>query len=276
MKALMASIQQTLEQSDELPFSVYTSVQEQRISNVPIFKPLLICVLAGSKQLVSSGTQQQEAVCSAGQFICLSNHSNIGMRNIPKNDGYFALMIEFEYQDFDCFRDNNMLADSSNHVPFFEGEITSVLEQTLKQFVEWSCFAPKALWSIRRQELLQTLLVLGYAQVRHFAEPPYLSHKVFNRVSQSIGEDTSAETMASELAMSESTLRRKLSAEGTSFQEIKDQVRLGLGLHLVQTTDNSIGSIAEQCGYSSQSRFTDKFKQLFHTTPTNLRKTRLG
>jgi AraC-like DNA-binding protein len=33
--------------------------------------------------------------------------------------------------------------------------------------------------------------------------------------------------------------------------------------------------VAERCGYQSQSRFTDKFKQFFGVTPTELRKTRM-
>jgi len=75
--------------------------------------------------------------------------------------------------------------------------------------------------------------------------------------------------------MSESTLRRKLKAEGTSIQEIKDQTRMGFGLHLLQTTKKSISIIAQECGYQSQSRFTSRFKDRFGLTPTELRKTKL-
>ncbi len=74
--------------------------------------------------------------------------------------------------------------------------------------------------------------------------------------------------------MSESTLRRKLSVEGTSMQEIKDQVKLGLGLQLLQTSNHSIVFIAEQCGYQSQSRFSSRFKKRFGLTPSALRKTK--
>jgi AraC-like DNA-binding protein len=75
--------------------------------------------------------------------------------------------------------------------------------------------------------------------------------------------------------MSESTLRRKLKLEGTSVQEVKDQARLGLGLHLLQTTRQPISLVAEKCGYLSQSRFTDRFKKRFGLTPSELRKTKM-
>ena len=71
-----------------------------------------------------------------------------------------------------------------------------------------------------------------------------------------------------------STLRRRLKSEGNNIQDIRNQVRLGYGLHLLQTTQLHIGNIAEQCGYQSQSRFTDQFKLLFGMTPRELRKTK--
>ena len=103
-----------------------------------------------------------------------------------------------------------------------------------------------------------------------------LSHKVHTIISSNIASDFSADALSSQLAMSEPTLRRKLRSEGNSIQSIKDRAKLGYGLHLVQTTFESIGQIAEQCGYSSQSRFTEKFSQLFGVTPTELRKTRMS
>ena len=87
--------------------------------------------------------------------------------------------------------------------------------------------------------------------------------------------DLTIENICEQLAMSESTLRRKLKLEGTSVQEIKDQARLGLALHLLQTSPDSIGAIADKCGYLSQSRFTERFKRRFGLTPTELRKTKM-
>ena len=105
--------------------------------------------------------------------------------------------------------------------------------------------------------------------------PPSLSHQIHEIISENISGDWCVDRLATKLAMSESTLRRKLIAEGTSIQAVRDRTKLGYGLHLVQTTMEPVGRIAEHCGYQSQSRFTDKFKQLFGITPTELRKTRM-
>ena len=250
-----------------LPFSVYRSIKEQHMLNVPVIKPLLIVVLSGSKKLGLEG----ELLCPSGSFVFLSNKPTIAMRNIPSDSEYFALLIEFEYSDFECLEYRNSETNT-----YFQGTIEPTLEYTLKQFIEWSEFAAPQLWHIRRKEILQVMETLGFEQVRSIMKPPTLSHKIFTIITSDLANDLDAGAISSMLAMSESTLRRKLSAEGDKFQDIKDRAKLGYGLHLVQTSANSIGRIAELCGYSSQSRFTDKFKQLFNITPTELRKTRMN
>ena len=264
MQELIFASKQLQQQKENLPFLVYCASKEQRIFNVPVIKPLLICVLDGCKKL----GKDSEVSCAAGTFVFLSNSPRVDMRNIPVGTEYFALLIEFEFSDFDIFESKNNKVDT-----YFQGDVDSVLQRTLQQFVEWSAFAPEALWAFRRKEVLQLLYHLGHEQVSAVAELPSLSHKLHGMMSRDVSYDWNAQRLSSHLAMSESSLRRKLNAEGTSLQLIKDRVRLGSALNLVQTSDYSIGSIAEQCGYSSQSRFTDKFKQLFGVTPSELRKT---
>lgn len=267
MQKLIDTAKLALQEKNQLPFSVYSSVKEQRIFNVPIIKPVLICVLDGCKKL----GKKNEIVCPAGNFIFLSNSPMIDMRNIPSDRGYLALLIEFDYTDFDCFLSRQLKTEK-----YFQGHIESVFRNTLQQFIEWSAFAPPEIWPLRKQEILKLLYYLGYEQVSAIAASPNLVHKLHNIVNTHITDEMSAATLASMLAMSESTLRRKLNAEGTSIQAIKDRAKLGYGLHLVQTSPAPIGHIAEQCGYHSQSRFTDRFKQLFGVTPTALRKTRMN
>jgi len=191
------------------------------------------------------------------------------MRNVPQGVEYFAVLIEFEFDDFDIFKRKHSHDDY-----FFCGDINKTFEQTLLQFIAWGEFAPKELWSIRRQEILLLLRHLGHHEVTAIVESPNLSHKIYQALGSNPQKELGSAELASSLAISESTLRRRLKAEGTNLQEIKDRARLGQGLHLLQTTSRSIGLIAEQCGYQSQSRFTNKFKQLFGLTPSELRKTK--
>ncbi|MGY0216249.1 helix-turn-helix transcriptional regulator [Endozoicomonadaceae bacterium StTr2] len=267
MQQLISSAKHRLAQTEALPFTVYTSTKEQHIFNVRINKPMLICVLDGYKQLGKRG----DFDCGTGSFVFLSNKPALELRNIPGDTEYFALVIEFDHNDFDGFETRKESTDT-----FFQGTIDQTLQQTLQQFIDWSAFAPVEMWPLRRREILQLLYHQGYKQVCSVMEPPGLSHKIYGMMASHINDDLNAAVVSARLAMSESTLRRKLSTEGTSLQEIKDSARLNYGLHRVQVSTDPVGRIAEQCGFQSQSRFTDKFKKLFGMTPTALRKTRLS
>ncbi|WP_075593307.1 helix-turn-helix transcriptional regulator [Pseudoalteromonas sp. PAB 2.2] len=257
----------TVKQHHSLPFSVYCANDEQHIVNVPIANPLLVVVLSGCKKLIDT----DELNCNAGDFVFMANTPHVAMRNIPQNAGYTALLIEFDYADFACLK-----YQTGPKKKFITGHVDSLLKMSLKQFIEWAALTPPDLWPIRRQELLQILFSQGFKDLGSIIEPPTLTHKVHTIIASDLTCDWDANSIAATLAMSESTLRRKLTAEDSNFQLIKDKARLSHGLHLIQSSSESIGAIAQQCGFSSQSRFTDKFKLLFNTTPTALRKTILS
>jgi len=266
MVNLLSTIKNTIDEKCELPFSVYTSIKEQKLLNVPIAKPLLIVVLNGDKEL----GKNNELVCHSGEFIFLSDSPAINMRNIPKDKEYFALLIEFDYEDF-----NGLQINASSKIDYFIGETTATFEKCLQQFVESSLWAPAQLWSIRKREIIALLCHMGHRDFLSLLGSPQIKNRLHEMFVAQDFHELSIENICEQLAMSESTLRRKLKLEGTSVQEIKDQARLGLGLHLLQTTRHSIGLIADKCGYQSQSRFTDRFKMRFGLTPSELRKTKM-
>ena len=262
---LIVSMKRAINTDQLRPFSVYSSFKEQCILNAPISKPLLICILVGVKELGGKG----EIVCPMQSFVFLPNTATIDMRNVP-GDEYLALLIEFEHSDFDQFRTRGR-----KEPRLVQGAIDRDLARTLTQFVEWSSYARPELWHFRRQELLGAIYLAGYEDVGCIAGRDSLSHQIHRIVSGSVSDDWTVERIASKLAVSQATLRRRIKAEETSIKAVVERARLGHALHLVQTTMEPVGRIAERCGYLSQSRFTDKFKRLFGVTPSELRRTRL-
>ena len=133
MIKLIKTIKDSTRESCSLPFSVYSSIKEQKLLNVPVVKPLLIAVLDGDKVLGEDG----EIECHAGDFIFLSDSPAINMRNIPKDKEYFALLIEFSQEDFSGIDVENSAkrhetnAKSEN---FSVGKISLELEKCLLQF----------------------------------------------------------------------------------------------------------------------------------------------
>ncbi len=80
--------------------------------------------------------------------------------------------------------------------------------------------------------------------------------------------------VASHLHMTERTLRRHLEKSGNGLRELLRSERLHAGLVLLQQTSESVESIALDCGYSSASRFSRRFQDLFGVLPREMRKAR--
>ena len=81
-----------------------------------------------------------------------------------------------------------------------------------------------------------------------------------------------AEEVASQLHMSATSLRRKLQAENTSFQALKDECRLVAALHYLSCLDLTNTQVAEKLGFDEPSAFFRAFKKWTGETPGNYRK----
>jgi AraC-like DNA-binding protein len=77
--------------------------------------------------------------------------------------------------------------------------------------------------------------------------------------------------VAAELNLHPRTLHRRLRAEGTSFQQIKDEVRRDLALYYLQQTDLDIACISERLGFAEQSVMTRRCNRWFGASPTEAR-----
>ncbi|AXI04710.1 AraC family transcriptional regulator [Aquirhabdus parva] len=69
------------------------------------------------------------------------------------------------------------------------------------------------------------------------------------------------EEMATDLAMTSRTLRRKLTIEGTSYRELVDEVREALADELLAIRGMRVGDIAMRLGYAETSSFIHAFKR---------------
>jgi AraC-like DNA-binding protein len=83
--------------------------------------------------------------------------------------------------------------------------------------------------------------------------------------------DSSLIAIARALAISPRTLQRRLSEDGTTFDELREQVRADLAVNYVQQSNLRLAEISEMLGYSQQSAFSRAFKRLRGITPRQLR-----
>lgn len=79
------------------------------------------------------------------------------------------------------------------------------------------------------------------------------------------------DTLAASLRCSPATLRRALRQEGTSFQAIKDRLRLERAREMLSDTDLSMADIAAQLGFAEPSAFTRAFRAWTGTAPSQFK-----
>jgi AraC-like DNA-binding protein len=80
------------------------------------------------------------------------------------------------------------------------------------------------------------------------------------------------EDVAAELHLHPRTLHRRLRAEGTSFQKIKDEVRRDVMLYYLQQTRLDFTRISERLGFAEQSVMTRSCNRWFAASPTSVRR----
>ena len=94
-----------------------------------------------------------------------------------------------------------------------------------------------------------------------------LSSRLRRLLSRDSAQWPDLEAVATQLHISPQTLRRHLREEGTSFQELKDQLRRDIAIYHLGRADLSLQQIAEQLGFSEPSAFHRAFKKWTGLTP---------
>jgi AraC-like DNA-binding protein len=90
-----------------------------------------------------------------------------------------------------------------------------------------------------------------------------LSARLKRRMKRNMGrgEWPTLEQMAQEFHLAPSTLRRRLVAESTSFQGLKDELRHDLAIHHLCHSEMSIASISDALGFQDAGAFHRAFKK---------------
>lgn len=98
-----------------------------------------------------------------------------------------------------------------------------------------------------------------------------LGHRVRSLLMQKDSTFPDLDAVASALFLTGRSLRRKLQAEGTSFQLIKDDLRREYAMNLLRQPDTTLSDIASQLGFKDATVFIKAFKQWTGMTPGDYR-----
>ena len=132
--------------------------------------------------------------------------------------------------------------------------------------------------------LLERRIAQNEASLRHFLRHPALimltqeysvtswTSQVRERVRRQLRDMPELGEVATALDVHPQTLRRRLAAEGTTFKDIKNQVRRDTALHFLGKQGLSIEEISHRAGFSESSAFIRAFKGWTGVTPYTYRK----
>lgn len=245
----------------EFPIHIFHCREMQQLHRVHFYQPTLMLVLRGTKRI--SGPINQD--CPQGSLILVPAGFEFPFANLP-DDFYMALVLVFQPDDFPV----RAIAESNIQLDIQPAPAPVVV--LLEQFMSFSHSAmPGEVLQSRRKELAQLLSHFGLDTALKCPATPTWQTKVVNLIQTDISREWKLDDVCKALATSESNLRRRLQQENTSFREVLEDLRLTFGLGMIQTSHLPINQIALECGYQSASRFSERFKKRFHTTPSELR-----
>lgn len=244
----------------------HTSLELVRVA---VDQPILIWVRNGTKIL---RWHDQQCVIRAGEMVAISGGQVFDITNqLPDDGGYEAIWIAW---------DGALIADFTLPADRFIPSIVDVwpIRETSQAF----CFAlqsaiaglsepdiPAEVAKHRLHEVLIWIALHGGCFAVQKQET--VSDRVRKLVATAPADAWGAAQVARYLAMSESTLRRRLVDEATSLGDILVDVRMSFALTLLQSTDFPVGQIALDVGYESASRFAVRFRKRFGFAPTAIR-----
>ena len=100
------------------------------------------------------------------------------------------------------------------------------------------------------------------------------SLRVRSYLSQTEWENANLTEAARSMHMTPRTLIRKLEADGTSFQSIKDALRRDIAIRHLAMGQKSVEAIAHEVGFSSAANFHRAFQRWTGNTPSSYRRNR--
>jgi AraC-like DNA-binding protein len=113
---------------------------------------------------------------------------------------------------------------------------------------------------------------IAFIDAKFTRHTPPLHAQARGLIMQLLGsDDCTNDRVAGALNLHPRTLSRRLHTEGTSFQQIKDEVRRDLMLYYLKKTNLQFTRISERLGFAEQSVMTRICNRWFAASPTQLR-----
>lgn len=120
-------------------------------------------------------------------------------------------------------------------------------------------------------------MAVSFIELRYPPAQPPIQMCVRTLIEQRLADpDCTNDRIAASLCVRPRTLQRRLRAEGTSFDEMKDTVRREVAIHYITRTDMPLLQVAEKVGYAESSVLSRSCYRWFSASPRQLRRQMRG
>lgn len=128
------------------------------------------------------------------------------------------------------------------------------------------------LLSTYQPKLARAVAERADAELARLGAPRSVADEVRHALSHAPpGREYSAADVAKDLAVSLRTLRRKLLAEGVTYQALVDEHRARLALEWLRDESLSVAEVASRLGFAGQSAFHRAFRRWYGLAPSEVR-----
>jgi len=255
--------------------AVYRCVRKQVLRNMLMPEPTLVLPLLGKKVVHVGNTRIDGCV---GDLLILPDNVDFHVSNLPDLDkqSYTGLVIRFDTNAIELFK--QIYSDNFSSwdlTPGWKYKASLNHYRAVSDYLTLLASTPANTTQLRHRlcEILLLLAENGMLGSILTGRQKSFSKELHKLLSVEPAKDWRVDEICELMSVSESTLRRKLKAEGHSFRSVLEDVRLLRGIFLVMETAMPTISIAYECGYQSQSRFTERFRKRFTMSPSELRAT---
>ena len=216
----------------------------------------------------------RKAIANYQHLIIVNAGLTLSMHNSTSNGEYKCEILEVTKEQISKFKYlypelvEKLLSIKSSVLVRMSAKNKQVWEELFKNINDGE---DASLTNHRELALLLSLAIEGKGNILFVDVESNIIDRVSQLVMLNLQKKWTVSEISNLLSMSESTLRRKLIIEGSSFRYILENIRLNTSLGLIQNTRESISKIAYLCGYKSHSTFSLRFRKKFGITPNSLR-----
>lgn len=235
-------------------------ISSNKKSKVSIIRPSILWVMSERSKLVINN---KVTYLNPGELLLINNHCTLNFEDNPSNKVLMSHQISFFSTP-----EKELLSLSKNTMQFDFVEPIIKLTPSIKQILFLTHELDTKYISDNVQNTLTNALYIQLAEngLLHLlfqSEKILFEKKLFDLFSIEPSYKHNINNSCNHLGVSRATLIRRLRRSNMTYKKLLRQVRMNHAINLIHQGEISITNIALDCGYYSNHRFNNYFKEQF-------------